>query len=131
MTDGGSCRADTGWSRTDGAGFVRDGSGWAADGVWEFPDAAGGSGLATATYGFGYETAYGVFRAFGVESAGIREDRQQTGGNDQPPLGFRDFGSPAFKTLNSFGVWAKNSARDITGKDARALAELILSAIFR
>jgi len=50
---------------------------------------------------------------------------------NQFPLGFGDFGSAAFETRSSFGVWAKNSTRDITGKDARALAELIFSAIFR
>jgi hypothetical protein len=74
--------------------------------------------------------ADGVFRAFGVESVRISEDRQQTCCDDYLPLGFCDFRSPAFETLNSFGVWAKNSARDITGRDARSLAELILAAIF-
>jgi hypothetical protein len=58
-------------------------------------------------------------------------ERQRTGSHDHLPLGFGDFRSPALKILNSFGVWAKNPARDITGKDARALAELIFSAIFR
>jgi hypothetical protein len=52
-------------------------------------------------------------------------------GTDHLPLRFGDFRSPGFETLNSFGVWAKNSARDIAGKEARALAELICSAIFR
>ncbi len=73
----------------------------------------------------------GVFGAFGIDLARISKDGQQTGGNDHLPLGFGDFMAPSFKTLNSFGVWAKNSARDITGKDARALVELIFSAIFR
>jgi hypothetical protein len=34
---------------------------------------------------------------------------------NQFPLGFGDFGSLAFDTLNSFGVCAKNSMRDMTG----------------
>ena len=75
--------------------------------------------------------ADGVFGALRVKATGKREKRQPIGGNDQLPLDFRDFWSLAFKTLNSRGVWAKNSACDIAGKDARALAELIFSAIFR
>jgi hypothetical protein len=73
----------------------------------------------------------GVLGALRIESTGKREKRQPIGGNDQLPLDFRDFWSLAFETLNSRGVWAKNSACDIAGEDARALAELIFSAIFR
>lgn len=72
-----------------------------------------------------------MFRAFGIKTAWISDGRQQTRGKNHLPLGFCDFMSPAFKTLSSTGVCAKNSARDIAGKEARALAELIFSAIFR
>ena len=62
--------------------------------------------------------ADGVLCAFGIEPARKSKDRKQTGCRDYLALVFRNFWSPGFKTLNSAGVWAKNSARDITGKDA-------------
>ncbi|MEO8616969.1 MAG: hypothetical protein ABI600_17650 [Luteolibacter sp.] len=60
----------------------------------------------------------GVFGAFGVDGSGIRKTRQQTSRSDHLSLDFGDFSPPGFETLRSFGVWAKNSARDITWEDA-------------
>jgi len=62
--------------------------------------------------------ADGVLCAFGIEPARESKDWKQTGCRDYLPLVFRNFWSPGFNTLNSVRVWAKNSVRDITGKDA-------------
>ena len=60
----------------------------------------------------------GVFCAFGVDCSRVTQDRQQAGRNDHLSLDFGDLRPPGFTTLSSLGVWAKNSARDITREDA-------------
>ena len=72
-----------------------------------------------------------MLSAFGVDGSRLSDKRQNAGRGDYLSLGFRDFRASGFETHSSFGVWAKNSACDIAGWDARALAALICSAIFR
>jgi hypothetical protein len=72
-----------------------------------------------------------MLRAFHIEPARPGEGGKNPGTYNGLPLDFCD-GVAAFLTVrSSAGVWAKNSARDITGRDAFDLAELIRSASFR
>jgi hypothetical protein len=59
--------------------------------------------------------ADGVLGSFRVNVSQGPDDRQHPSGSNYLSLGFRDFSPSGFETLSSFGVWAKNSARDIAG----------------
>lgn len=59
--------------------------------------------------------ADGMLGALRIKAAWIRKGRQLVGCGDHLPSGFRDAGPVIFEMRRSFGVWAKNSTRDITG----------------
>jgi hypothetical protein len=72
-----------------------------------------------------------VLGAFGVVVARVRYAGEKSACCNYLLLGFCNFGAFCLTIRNSCGVWAKNSARDIAGKEACARAALILSAILR
>lgn len=72
-----------------------------------------------------------VLGSFRVEVSRVGDGFQKSGCRDYLALAFGDLEAVFLGTRNSEGVWAKNSARDITGKEAFALEALILSAILR